>query len=116
MMKEEHFKNLIQKSTLHTSEDFTDKLLLKIETQEVSQPFAGVIHSLLYPMLVVVGCGIVFIGVVLSGYLPEFTLLGNPVMVNKTPALVILLSMVFLAANHLLRLQFSEKNLSRGGS
>lgn len=115
-MKEEHFKNLIQKSTLHTSSDFTHKLVVKIETQEVSQPFTGVIHSLLYPMLVVVGCGVVFIWIMLSGYLTEFSLLGNPVMINKTPALIILLSMVFLAANHLMRLQFFKKNLSRGGS
>jgi hypothetical protein len=114
MMNEEHFRNLIQKSTITASEDFTDKLLQKIEAQEAPQPLAGVIHSLLYPMLVVVGCGIVFIAIWLSGFLTELSLFGDLVRINKTPTLVILLSLVFLAANHLLRLQFYGKNLSRG--
>jgi hypothetical protein len=113
-MKEETAKKLIQKSTIPASEDFTDKLFLKIE-EEQSKLIVSIrsVQSLRYPMLVLIVGGGVYFMVLFSGFLPKLEVFDYQFQVNKIPFLVILLFTLLLGANHVLRLRSTINNLTK---
>jgi hypothetical protein len=115
-MKEDIAKNLIQKSTISTSEDFTDKLLLKIETEKAIQPLSDVQHILMfrYAILGIIGVGTVFFLLMYLGFLPKLNIYNFELKISKTPLLVITALLLLLGTNHMLKMQhlanFQSKN------
>ncbi|MGS2760637.1 hypothetical protein [Sinomicrobium sp. M5D2P9] len=114
-MKERIARELVRKSSVNTSEDFTDKLLLKIEAEKASPSLTNWpgIPSFRYAVLTIAGTGIVSLILLYSGLLPKFTLLDFELQINKTPFLVVLLLLLLTGINHLLKLQHLTTNLKK---
>ena len=113
-MEEETAKKLIQKSIVNTSEDFTDKLLLKIKVEK-EKPITDIssVQLFRYPVLAMIGGGVVFFIVLLIGFLPKLEVFNHQLQLNRTPFLIILLFLLFMSANHFLRLQSFINNENR---
>lgn len=105
-MKDEQVRELVKKSTLSTSENFTDKLLLQIELEKSKSSLRiSRVQSLGHLVLIVCGCGIVFFTTLFSIRLPNFAPVVHHVLVNKTSILLVLLLMLLMGINHVLRMQ-----------
>ncbi len=113
-MNEETAKKLIKKSTIPTSEDFTDKLFLKVEEEQAKKiESTWGVQSLRYPMLALLVGGGVYFMVLFTGFLPKLEVFEYKFQLNKIPFLVILLFALLLGANHVLRLQTILNNLNK---
>jgi hypothetical protein len=111
-MKEEIAKNLIKKSAINTSEDFTDNLLLKIEAEKAkSVTNLSRIQSLRYPILAIIGCVVAFSIVLFSGFLPKLVFFDYQVQFDKIPFLVLLSFLLIMGANHIWRLNSLVKDI-----
>ena len=106
-MKEDIAKNLIQKSTINTSEDFTDRLLLKIETEKATQPLSDVKHIQMYRFAIfgIIGIGVICFSLIFFGFLPKLNIFNVQFKISKTPLLVVTTLFLLLGTNHILKLQ-----------
>lgn len=106
-MKEDTVKKWIQKSTVNTSENFTDKLVLRIETEKATQPLSGFqpIRMYRYAVLALMGTGIVFLGLMYWGLLPKISVLNFQLETHKTPFLIIAILLLLMGANQILKMQ-----------
>jgi hypothetical protein len=116
IMKEDITKNLIQKSTISTSEDFTDTLLLKIETEKAIEPLSDIKHIEMfrYAILgILVGGTVFFISMYLN-FFPKLDIFNIQLRISKIPFLIITTLLLLLGTNHLLRMHelvnFKTKN------
>ena len=115
-MEEDITKNLIEKSTISTSVDFTDKLLLKIESEKVIQPVSEVQHIRMYryAVLGIIGVGSIFFLLIFFDFLPKLNIFDFHLKISKTPLLIITSLILLLGTNHILKLQqfssFQSKN------
>lgn len=112
-MKEDVTKALLQKSTIHTSDDFTDRLVQKIKEQQLQPSTVSQIQSLLYPIAAVIIGGIVFFAAVLFDALPKIQVFNFQVQLNKTPLLILLAVLLLFGVNHLLKLQATLTHLQK---
>lgn len=106
-MNDEIIKKLIQKSTITTSEEFTDKLLLKIEREKVAQSVTDVQQLQWYRFAIwgIIGVGVICSLFILFGFIPKLNMLNLQLTIGKTPLLVLTTLLFLLAANHVLKIQ-----------
>ncbi|MCH2192814.1 hypothetical protein [Kordia sp.] len=109
-MKEEQLKYLIQKSTVATSDDFTDMLMQQLETIEEVKPVR--IISFQKIMLIAIA-GLLCISFVAYKYLAPFlSEFFGKVQISKTPIFAVCLLLCLLGVNYILLLQQSYRRLS----
>jgi|GEM_PF-6572827 len=114
-MEEDIAKKLIQKSTVNTSEDFTDKLMLKLEAEKATEPLSEVRHIQMFrsAMIGIIGMGIICILLIFFDFLPTLNIFNVPLKISKMPLLVATTLFLLLGTNHVLKTQqltnFQEK-------
>ena len=111
-MNEELARSLIKKSTINTSEDFTGKLLDKLET-ELSKPEVSLnrIRNLFMPvMALIIGALVIFV-IVLLDLSPRFILFDFQIQIMQIPFLVILLIPLLWGANQVIKMNYFLSNL-----
>ncbi|RNL87890.1 hypothetical protein ED312_09710 [Sinomicrobium pectinilyticum] len=108
-MEEDITKNLIRKSGMTTSEDFTDKLLLKIESEKTVHPLLGYRYTRMrhYAIFGIIGVGAGLFTLIYFGFLPEFNVFDFQFKINRIPLLIITTWLLLLGANHILKMQHS---------
>jgi hypothetical protein len=106
-MDEDIANKLIQKSTIKTSEDFTDKLMLKLETEKVTERLSDVrnIQLYRYAILGIIGVGIICFLLIFFDFLPKLNLFNVQLEISKTPLLVVTSLFLLLGTNHILKTQ-----------
>ena len=109
-MEEDITKSLIQKSTIHTSDDFTDKLLLKIESEKAIQPVTDNQCIQMYRFVVwgIIGVAAIFVLLIFFGFLPKFNILNYQLKISKTPFLIISALFLLLSTHHILKLYYLQ--------
>ncbi len=114
-MKEEVTRNLVQKSTVKTSGDFTDNLLLKLEAEKAPKEFINLplAENFYYSLLGIIGVGIVIFGVIQLGFIPKFSLLNFQLKISITPFLIITALLVLIGLNHILKLHQLASSLNK---
>lgn len=116
-MKEEIAKNLIQKSKVNTSDDFTDKLMLKVEAEKArSVTSTPKLLSFRYPLLAMIGGIVVFFMILFSGFIPRLMFFDYHLQLNKTPFLILLSFLLIMGVNHILRLKVNLENFQKAKS
>ena len=105
-MEEDITKSLTQKSIINTSEDFTDKLLLKIESKKAKQPLLDIQHIRVYrfALLGMIGVSALFFLLIFFGFLPKFNIFNFQLKISKTPLLIITTLFLLLGTNHMLKI------------
>ena len=109
-MNDDQLKNIIQKSSIITTENFTKDLLNKIEAKEknkitVSVPFRKVSYSVVFLSIFIFMITYIF---------PINNLLKSlKIILDNRILLGLLLFFLLISINHLLRLKGSLKNETR---
>lgn len=109
-MNDDQLKNIIQKSSITTTENFTKDLLNKIEAKEknkitVSVPFRKVLYSVVFLSIFIFMITYIF---------PINNLLKSlKIILDNRILLGLLLFFLLISINHLLRLKGSLKNETR---
>ena len=109
-MNDDQLKNIIQKSSIITTENFTKDLLNKIEAKEknkitVSVPFRKVLYSVVFLSIFIFMITYIF---------PINNLLKSlKIILDNRILLGLLLFFLLISINHLLRLKGSLKNETR---
>ncbi|MEM6686646.1 MAG: hypothetical protein AAF617_12765 [Bacteroidota bacterium] len=108
-MKEEQLKNLMQKSTVATSDDFTDALMQQLETLEETQPIKLISFRKIVAFSI---ASLVILSLIAYQYVTPFlSELSGSVQINKTPIFAAFLLLCLLGLNYVLRLQRSYREL-----
>ena len=109
-MNDDQLKNIIQKSSITTTENFTKDLLNQIEAKEknkitVSVPFRKVLYSVVFLSIFIFMITYIF---------PINNLLKSlKIILDNRILLGLLLFFLLISINHLLRLKGSLKNETR---
>lgn len=111
-MNEELARDLIKKSTINTSEEFTGKLLDKLEA-ELSKPEVSLksIQNLFMPVLALVIGALVIFAIVLLDLSPRFILFDFQFEIMQTTFLAILLIPLLWGANQVIKMNYFLGNL-----
>lgn len=106
-MENDITKKLIQKSIVNTSQDFTDKLLHKIESEKATLYFSGVRQTQMFrlSMLGMIGVTITLFALLLLDLLPALNIINMQLKMNSTPLLATGILLLLLGANHILKMQ-----------
>lgn len=106
-MKEDIAKKLIQKSTIKTSEDFTDKLLLKLEAEKTTEHLSDFRHIQMFrfAMIGIIGIGIICSLLIFFDFLPKLNIFNIQLNISKMPLLVVTTLFLLLGTNHILKTQ-----------
>jgi hypothetical protein len=107
-MKDDDIKILIEKSTIYTSGNFTDELMMKLEARKASLviiPEKAAAISLGFPILIILGFGLGFMFMWVFDLLPAFNLLNYHLNLGSIPIMIIILLTLLLCVNHLLKLK-----------
>ncbi|MEM6719747.1 MAG: hypothetical protein AAF611_10550 [Bacteroidota bacterium] len=109
-MKEEQLKNLMQKSTVETSDNFTDALMQQLEMLEETKPIQLISFRKMIAFSV---ASLVIVSLIAYQYLAPFlSELSGSVKVTKTPIFAVCLLVCLLGLNYMLRLQQSYRKLN----
>ncbi|MGG5487873.1 hypothetical protein [Gaetbulibacter sp. PBL-D1] len=106
-MKEDIAKKLIQKSTINTSEDFTEKLMLKLEAEKATErlPDVQYIQMFRFAMIGTIGIGIICFLLIFFDFLPKLNMFNVQLKISKMPLLVVTTLFLLLGTNHILKTQ-----------
>lgn len=106
-MEEDIAKKLIQKSTINTSEDFTDKLLLKLETEKATERLSDLRHIQMFrfAILGIIGVGTICFLLIFFDFSPKPNLFNIQLNISKMPLLVVTTLFLLLGTNHMLKMQ-----------
>ena len=108
-MKEESLKNLMQKSTVATSDDFTDALMQQLENLEETKPIRLISFK---KMMVLCVASLVIVSLIAFTYLAPFlSELSGTVKIARTPIFAAFLIVCLLGLNYILRLQQNYRKL-----
>jgi hypothetical protein len=101
-MKEEKARDLLQKSINETSEDFTDKLMRRLEAEKVAKKNSTWNFTPTFSVLVLVILAISFTSY--KFLKPGVNLFDMGLEIGRTPIFTIGTVLFFLALNHILKL------------
>ncbi|WP_370000198.1 hypothetical protein [Winogradskyella sp.] len=106
-MKEDIAKKWIQKSTINTSEDFTDKLMFKLETEKAAERHSDVRHIQMFRFAIIgiIGIGIICSLLIFFDFLPKLNMFNIQLNISKMPLLVVTTLFLLLGTNHILKTQ-----------
>lgn len=106
-MKEEIAKKLVQKSTVKTSEDFTNNLMLKIEAEASSKLHLKSVRSqYLKTILMVATISITtFFTLLFFDFSPIIKLMNFEFTIDRNPFYIFLLLFLLIGVNQILKLQ-----------
>jgi hypothetical protein len=106
-MKEEVAKNLIQKSKIHTSADFTERLLLRIEAEKTYKGSSIISERCTYYYVIsgLTAIVAIFFAMGYYGYVPKFSFGNFQLTLNKTFFMVLTIFSFLIGINQLLRLR-----------
>ena len=109
-MNEEQTKELLKKSALQTTENFTESLMEQIEAKSIDQvqPNLPSINGALLPIAAVALLLSVLLYYTNFTFLSEFDIFGNA---HRTKLFIVLLLSVLFGLNHLLKMQHTSKYL-----
>jgi glucan phosphoethanolaminetransferase (alkaline phosphatase superfamily) len=108
-MKEEQLKKILQKSTLETSDDFTEMLLQKVATLE-EEPSTKVISP--QKIFLICLCGLLVLSFVAYTYFAPFiSELSGSIKITKTPIFAVFLGMCLLGISYVWRLHQAYRKL-----
>lgn len=106
-MEEGISKKLIQKSTVNTSDDFTDKLMLKLEAKKATERLSDVqgIQMFRFAMIGIIVIGIICSLLIFFDFLPKLNIFNIQLSISKMPLLVVTTLFLLLGTNHILKTQ-----------
>lgn len=101
-MNEKDTKELLEKSIIETSDDFTDKLMQRLEAAEVAEKTSVWRFTPIFSVLIVV---ILTLSFAFYKYLESgATLFQTGIEISRTPIFLIVTVLLLFAINHILKL------------
>lgn len=111
-MNEEKFKGLVQNSIIKTSDDFTEKVMQKVEAEQVfNKEMLKIRRQILHAAVlsILIG-GITIAALLLLGYMPAVSLIN--ISIDKIPFMAFSLLVIMLGVNSILHKQVYLKRPS----